>query len=86
MKVLITDFGTALDWSDDSGATTTGRPGPITSLYAAPEVIAYERRNESSDIWSLGCVFLEMTVSKVMATVCKHLLTNTADRIKKLLE
>ncbi|KAF1832875.1 kinase-like protein [Decorospora gaudefroyi] len=61
MKVLITDFGTALDWSEESGATTSGRPGPIAINYIAPEVAERESRNESSDIWSLGCVFIEMT-------------------------
>lgn len=62
-KVLITDFGTALDWTDRSRATTTGNPGPYSAAYAAPEVADRENRSESSDIWSLGCVFLEMTVS-----------------------
>jgi serine/threonine protein kinase len=62
MNVLITDFGTALDWSKDSGATTSGHPGPTSVNYIAPEVAEHEDRNESSDIWSLGCVFLEMTV------------------------
>ncbi|KAH7346974.1 kinase-like domain-containing protein [Pyrenochaeta sp. MPI-SDFR-AT-0127] len=71
-NVLITDFGTALDWNDESRATTTGEPGPISINYAAPEVADHERRSESSDIWSLGCVFVEMT------TVLKGL--NNEDR------
>jgi serine/threonine protein kinase len=29
-------------------------------LYCAPEVAQFKPRNTSSDIWSLGCVFLEM--------------------------
>jgi len=29
-------------------------------LYCAPEVARYEKRNTSADIWSLGCVFLEI--------------------------
>jgi serine/threonine protein kinase len=52
MQVLTTDFGTALDWSKDSGATTSGHPGPIAVNYIAPEVAKREDRNESSDIWS----------------------------------
>lgn len=67
-KVLITDFGTALDWNDESRATTTGDPGPISITYAAPEVVDRERRSESSDIWSLGCVFVEMTVRPTSST------------------
>ncbi|KAK8043504.1 hypothetical protein PG993_005934 [Apiospora rasikravindrae] len=47
-----------------------GRLGQ-TQIYAAPEVIRVEPRNEAADIWSLGCVFFEM------ATVIKgHLREN----------
>lgn len=69
-KVLITDFGTSLDWTDDSRATTTGDPGPISIAYAAPEVVEKERRSESSDTWSLGCIFVEMTVRLAFPTPC----------------
>lgn len=58
-RVLLTDFGIALDWEHLSRSTTTADSGK-TWLYAAPEVARYEKRNTSSDIWSLGCVFLEM--------------------------
>jgi hypothetical protein len=58
--VLITDFGTSRNWSDRSKGTTTGESGPYTPGYAAPEVVAWEARNESSDIWSLGCVFVDI--------------------------
>jgi len=61
-KVLITDFGTARDWSEQSRSTTTGRSGAYTLGYAAPEVVLHEPRNSSSDIWSLGCIYLDMTV------------------------
>ena len=44
--------------------TTLGRSMTFTNAYAAPEVIAERPRNSSTDIWSLGCVFLEMTVSE----------------------
>jgi len=60
----ITDFGIARDWSGESRSTTGGQPGAFSIHYAAPEVAAYEPRNTSSDIWSLGCVFLDMTVSE----------------------
>jgi serine/threonine protein kinase len=59
-KVYLTDFGISLDWESLSGSTTTDDSGK-TWLYCAPEVAYYQRRNSSSDIWSLGCVFLEMT-------------------------
>ena len=60
--MFITDFGTARDWSEGR-ATTTGMTGPYTPAYAAPEVAVWEARNEAADIWSLGCVYLDMLVS-----------------------
>lgn len=58
-RVFLTDFGIALDWEELSKSTTTADSGK-TWIYAAPEVARYEKRNTSADIWSLGCVFMEM--------------------------
>jgi serine/threonine protein kinase len=58
-NVLVADFGLSRDSTDATRSTTEG----ITALsprYCAPEVADYEPRNSSADIWSLGCVFLEM--------------------------
>jgi tetratricopeptide (TPR) repeat protein len=60
-KVLYTDFGLALDFTDKDGSTTASMVNGFTRRYCAPEVANYESRNTSSDIWSLGVVFLEMT-------------------------
>jgi serine/threonine protein kinase len=57
-NVLITDFGLARD-CNDTRSTTEGPTGK-TPKYAAPEVVNYAPRSYSSDIWSLGCVYLEM--------------------------
>ncbi|CAO2655578.1 Nn.00g043810.m01.CDS01 [Neocucurbitaria sp. VM-36] len=61
-NVLLADFGLARDFSDDVGSTTSGLTS-ASPRYCAPEVAMYEARNTSSDIWSLGCVFLEMTAA-----------------------
>ncbi|KAH0541703.1 hypothetical protein FGG08_003866 [Glutinoglossum americanum] len=58
-NVLLADFGISYDWSSNSRPTTSG-PGSRDPRYCAPEVADWEARNESSDIFSLGCVFLEM--------------------------
>lgn len=59
-SVLFTDFGLSFDWGHLSRSTTTADSAK-TPVYAAPEVAFFERRkNSSPDIWSLGCVFLEM--------------------------
>lgn len=55
--VLLSGFGISLEVLN--GETETG-PTRMTHHYAAPEVVAYERRSFSADIWSLGCVFLEI--------------------------
>jgi hypothetical protein len=61
-NVLFTDFGLAFDFTDEKGSTTVSMVNGMTPRYCAPEVANYEPRNTLSDIWSLGVVFLEMTV------------------------
>jgi serine/threonine protein kinase len=58
-SILLTDFGIALDWGD-TGRTTTNQEKMRSPIYCAPEVAKDEPRNSMSDVWSLGCVFLEM--------------------------
>jgi len=58
-KVYLTDFGISLDWENLTRSTTT-KDTAKSLIYCAPEVASSEKRNSSSDIWSLGCVFLEM--------------------------
>ncbi|KAJ4356688.1 uncharacterized protein N0V89_004724 [Didymosphaeria variabile] len=58
-QVLLTDFGISRDWSNSEHSTTEG-PTIKTLRYSAPEVAAEMPRNSSSDIWSLGCVYLEI--------------------------
>ncbi len=60
--VLFADFGLSLDFDDASGSTTVGMVNGRTPRYCAPEVALLESRNTSSDIWSLGVVFMEMGV------------------------
>lgn len=58
--VLYTDFGIAKDISQDSTTSSTGPVETKTYMYCAPEVAAERPRGRSSDVFSLGCVFLEM--------------------------
>ena len=57
--VYLSDFGISLDWESLSRSTTTTDTAK-SWIYCAPEVANYQKRNSSSDVWSLGCVFLEM--------------------------
>jgi serine/threonine protein kinase len=56
---LITDFGIARSYQQLDGTDTDG-PTMFTRKYAAPEVVSQDRRGLPADIFSLGCVFLEM--------------------------
>jgi serine/threonine protein kinase len=60
-RVIYTDFGIALDANDQS-TTTTGMSEAFTRRYCAPEVAKNQPRNRKSDVFSLGCVFVEMLV------------------------
>ena len=55
----VTDFGISTDLS---ALTTTGSECVErgTAKYFAPEVAKYERSGRSADMFSLGCMFLEM--------------------------
>ena len=58
-NVLLVDFELALDWRELGQSTTNTNRGR-TPRYAAPEVMQELESNSTSDIFSLGCVFLEM--------------------------
>lgn len=74
-KILYTDFGIAHDF-EGSVSVTAGNTG-MTRRHSAPEVVAGDERSRAADIFSLGCVFLEMlgailewglTISRTMMT------------------
>jgi serine/threonine protein kinase len=58
-KVYITDFGIARSYTSLDVSETEG-PTMFTRRYAAPEVVDGQKRGLPADIFSLGCVFLEM--------------------------
>lgn len=75
-QVYLADFGISLDWTELGESTTLGPSTAITHRYCAPEVAELYPRNSSSDLWSLGCVFLEIwTVIKglTIADLIAHL-------------
>jgi serine/threonine protein kinase len=58
-QVYITDFGSSTQYLSEEEAETDGF-SPFTRHYAAQEVVLQEPRGFPADIFSLGCVFLEM--------------------------
>ncbi|KAF2030981.1 kinase-like protein [Setomelanomma holmii] len=59
-EVIYTDFGYSFDFSGFDGSTTEGIPKAFTRRYSSPEIVEEEPRNRKSDVFSLGCVFLEL--------------------------
>ena len=58
-QVFLTGFGLSLDWSELDQSTTEGLAAR-TPRYCAPEVASNLPRNSMTDLWSLGCVYLEI--------------------------
>lgn len=56
-RVFYSDFGHSSIIPDDE--STVSDAGFVTKQYSAPE-IKHGRRGKPSDVWSLGCVFLEL--------------------------
>ncbi|KAH5496912.1 hypothetical protein HBI31_100110 [Parastagonospora nodorum] len=59
LRVYIADFGIARSYQT-SDAIDTDSSTAFTRKYAAPEVVQQDFRGLSADVFSLGCVFLEM--------------------------
>ncbi|OCL07175.1 kinase-like protein, partial [Glonium stellatum] len=58
--IIYSDFGSSRAFLEENAASTEGPAYGHTRMYSAPEVIAWERRNTSADVFSLGCVLTEM--------------------------
>jgi serine/threonine protein kinase/aminoglycoside phosphotransferase (APT) family kinase protein len=61
-RILYTDFGVSLDFSMLSDDVTYG-PHAKARRYAAPEVLEDVSMSLSSDVFSLGCIFIEMVTA-----------------------
>jgi hypothetical protein len=60
--VWLTDFGASRDFAHELTSTSESRERG-TLRYCAPEVVCWEESGRSADIFSLGCVFLELFVA-----------------------
>ena len=59
-RILLTDFGLAVDFSKSGISRTTGPFVVGTSKYHAPECTTTGERTEAVDIFALGCVYTEI--------------------------
>jgi serine/threonine protein kinase len=58
-RVYLADFGLSRNFATQGHSQTDG-PTSRTPRYCAPEVYQYAMRGRSADIFSLGCVFVEV--------------------------
>jgi serine/threonine protein kinase len=58
-RIYIADFGIARAYKSAEDSFTDS-PTSFTRIYAAPEVVMQDRRGFPADIFSLGCVFMEI--------------------------
>ncbi|KAF1980167.1 hypothetical protein BU23DRAFT_396924, partial [Bimuria novae-zelandiae CBS 107.79] len=70
--VYITDFGLAKYYTSIATSETEG-PTMFTRKYAAPEVVEQDKRGFAADIFSLGCVFVEIITVITRKTCSKPL-------------
>jgi serine/threonine protein kinase/ankyrin repeat protein len=86
-SVFISDFGSAYKWArtNNQGSMTQHHNVPATRFYMAPEIARNSARNSSSDMWSLGVIFLEMTTLLVGRTLTQ-LQSKLSDNLRQNIE
>ncbi|KAI9724362.1 MAG: hypothetical protein M1812_000430 [Candelaria pacifica] len=68
-NIKIIDFGIS-NIVEDSSTTSGPSAGPRYNM--APEVLARGKRRRKQDIWSLGCVFLEMETCRLGLSLAEY--------------
>jgi serine/threonine protein kinase len=68
--IILTDFGVS---SSEAYVYPERRTKPLTRQYCAPEVPSGLAREQAADIWSLGCVLVEMATTAFSATNSQYL-------------
>jgi hypothetical protein len=72
-RVYLADFGLSTSFAPQDHSQTD-RPTARTAKYCAPEVYNYESHGRSADVFSLGCVFLE-----ILSVICRKSPNEFAD-------
>ncbi|KAF2850362.1 kinase-like protein [Plenodomus tracheiphilus IPT5] len=61
--LIYTDFGSSLDYNAAGKSVTTGPSHSGTRRYTAPEAYEGSPRSSKTDVFSLGCVFVEILIA-----------------------
>jgi serine/threonine protein kinase len=80
-SVIITDFGASKDTIQTGENTTEGPVDQQTRKYSAPEVFDGKKRSFEADVYSLGCVYIELlsTLSQAIQHDMKLPFSKTMD-------
>lgn len=73
-SVLYTDFGVSYEYGSASQSNTTGQSSGYTKRFCAPEVAKGTSRNTKADVFSLGCVFIEIIAAMWPAAISDEML------------
>lgn len=63
---MFTDFGSAVAILEGRTMSTGTNVGGVTDMYCAPEVLRAEQRDMTTDVFSLGCVYLEIIAAIIL--------------------
>ncbi|KAL9045781.1 MAG: hypothetical protein Q9214_001239 [Letrouitia sp. 1 TL-2023] len=83
-SVILTDFGISRRFAPNTSHITSNER-KFTRKYASPEIIGSQTRDDPSDIFSLGCVFLEMATLLLdfdlssLRKHCSHIVNDTGE-------
>lgn len=70
-NIILTDFGTSFHCEENTQYATTNTPG--TAKYLPVEAAGSQRFGRSGDIFSLGCVFYEISKALLNPLLCAEL-------------
>jgi serine/threonine protein kinase len=73
-EVMYTKFGLSYNFADDGRSMTTGFVSGLTKRYCASEAAEGASRNSKSDVFSLGCVYVEIMDALYLGYVNERLL------------
>lgn len=76
-SIILADFGLSRVYESKEAADISGGQTEYTLTYAPPEAIDSTDRNLSTDLFSLGCVFLEM-----ITVICGETIETLRDKLR----
>ena len=82
-SVVFVDFGTSAKYATAQQSATRDPKTPATPKYMTPERYRDEVRDPRSDVYTLGCVFVEMISLLFGQTLeaCKHIMPLRSTRL-----